>query len=327
MQHGGVLKQPASFRPAVFDALLGDGAPGDGAPGAAPVLRASAPVGTVRSGANASPGTSAPGPERPARPAVVAGTSVRVAPAAVRIDPPAAPLRAQPPATTAPPPSPEALCARQEAEAQARREAELTTARDEAYEAGRAAGRAAAENALRAEVEALRASAATDIARLEALWQAHHDRVERQLVALAVEVAAMLTEGPLPEATREAADRALAQAVESLARGDGLSVRLHPVDYLRLQELGLVDGLSAAHPALRWTPDEALAEGDWVVDSAEAVVRHVRTELLEGLRARLDLLQAIQDVPRAASQTPARTAPARAPEAPEAAPPPPPTPL
>lgn len=200
-----------------------------------------------------------------------------------------------------PEPEPEPLtpdeeAAEREAQRQAEYEAHLETVRADAYEAGRAE----AIGELQAEAEMAKAAFAADIERLEARWAEHHERVERQLVALAIEAAEMIVQGPLPHSLRDAADRAVIQAVESLAGGTGVTVRVHPVDFLRLQEAGLIDGLSAAHPALRWSPDDSLQEGDWTIESAESAVRNVRAELMDGLRARLDLLQAVQDAPSSA---------------------------
>ena len=183
----------------------------------------------------------------------------------------------------------------QEAQAaQAQLDAAVEAARAEAY----AEGRNNAERELRAEIEMHKAAFSADVERLEHAWHAHHERLERQLVALAVDAAEALAGGPVTAAAREAADRALVAAVERLARGEGLTVRLHPVDCLRLREAGLVDGLTTAHPALAWVPDDTLAEGDWIVDSAKAAVRQVREELLDSLHARLDLVRAVYEAPR-----------------------------
>ncbi|MDT7857328.1 hypothetical protein RQM47_11815 [Rubrivirga sp. S365] len=285
-------------------------APPPEAPTAAPDAAAAggvvAPPPRVVRGAPRPDGPAAP-PERPrvlGREAVATGGAA-VSVRAARLAPPPAPAPEVPPAP--PEPSADEVRAAAEAEAEVRHAAAVEAARAEGREAGLAAGRAAAEAEIGGALDALRAAAAADLDRLGAVWRGHHERVERQLVALAVEAADLLAAAPLSAAAREATDRAVVQALEGLADGDGLTVRLHPVDFLRLQEGGVVEGASAAYPALRWTPDDAYAEGDWAAASSTAVVRRVRTELLDGLRARLDLLQAAHDVPPSAR--PPRPAP------------------
>ncbi len=297
-----VLKQPASAAPAVFDAV-GVGAEGQDV---TRVPTHSRPLVACLSGGGgeAARGNAVRGEGAPNARAVVTREAVRLAEEPVRLTAPPVPPPTTPQPTAAPPqetPSPEARRAEEERAAAEGRAAAVEAARAEAYEAGLAAGRAEAEAALRPKIERLERAVGTDLEQLEALWHAHLERVGQGLVALAVEVAETLVAGPVPEAAREAADRAVVQAVEGLARGEGLSVRLHPVDYLRLDEAGLVAGLNAAHPALRWTPDDGLAEGDWVVESAAAAVRSIRTELLDGLRARLDLIRAIEEAPEPAT--------------------------
>ncbi|NNF58190.1 MAG: hypothetical protein HKN04_08100 [Rhodothermaceae bacterium] len=270
-----ILKQPADIEPGAFDALA--------------VVRSEQLARIPSEWVDAPP---MPTPEAFAR--VLTGRRVEVSARPVKIggDCFTAPMPEKAPVLSA-----EEQRKQGAQEAQAQLETAVEAARAEAY----AEGRSDAERELRVEIETHKAAFAADVERLERAWHAHHERLERQLVALAVDAAEALAGGPVTEAVREAADRALVTAVERLARGEGLTVRLHPVDCLRLREAGLVDGLTTAHPALAWIPDDTLAEGDWIVDSAEAAVRQVREELLDSLHARLDLLRAVYEAPRSDS--------------------------
>lgn len=282
-----VLKQPAasgSVREAMESASDPPGRPADAVGGGLP---ARIPGALVAIANEHSP--------RP-RQRIVPGASVRVNPQPVEIGGEAEPSAPTPPLPSVPDEPPAETDGGSASVTEAELNAAIGAARAEAY----ARGRADAEAELRTEFETHKAAFAADVDRLEAAWRTYHDRLERQLVTLAVEAAELLVDGPLPDAIKEIADRALAQATERLARGDGLTIRIHPVDYLRLEEAGLVAGLTGAHPDLVWTPDDALPEGDWTVESAEAAVRNVRAELLDGLRARLDLHRAIQEAPLAA---------------------------
>lgn len=171
---------------------------------------------------------------------------------------------------------------------------------DAAFEAGREAGRAGRDDevaALRADVERLEAEAAAraeaDAAtgraaeRLAGLWEGGIRGLEPALAALAIETAEALLSAPLSGAQRAAADQALAEAVDAVAGAAPLSVRLHPVDLLHLQESGLADALSRSHGGLRWEPDNTLAEGDWTATTPEAAVHRLTRPMLGALRERL----------------------------------------
>lgn len=180
----------------------------------------------------------------------------------------------------------QALRATWEAEAEARLEAAVAEARAEGYAAGRTDAEAEAAAAQTAQQAAFQDA----VARLQALWEDGLKQIEPSLVGLAVGIAEAVLGAPLPEAARESAAAALTTAVERLAGHPPLTIRLHPVDHLHLQERGLTDALAAAHPSLRWLPDPSFDEGDWAVDAADAAVRHVRAELLHDLRLRLGLV-------------------------------------
>ncbi|WP_457651526.1 hypothetical protein [Rhodocaloribacter sp.] len=184
-----------------------------------------------------------------------------------------------------PPVDPEAL----KAEWDAMWEARMAEAVERAREEGREAGRAEAEEAMRAEVEAAKAAFVEDAARLRDAWRAFMEKTEPLLAHLAFTTARAILDAPLPSDVKDFATRTLSRAVDRLAGEAPLRISLHPVDLLRLRESGLADELSEAHPGLEWDSDERLKEGDWIVQSPAAMIRHVKDELLDTLRARLGL--------------------------------------
>lgn len=185
--------------------------------------------------------------------------------------------------------------------------AEPQTTRDEVFERGFAAGRAEAEAAVQAQLDALRAEAAeTEAAhaaaldalesrtretaeRLSAEWARAVRALEPRLVDFALRVAEGVLGAAPSEAVRQAGVQALAEAVDQLADGNPTTITLHPVDLLQHQESGFAAALDGAHALLRWEPDSALAPGDWVVATPDAAVRRITTEALATLRDRLGL--------------------------------------
>ncbi|HLA63013.1 MAG TPA: hypothetical protein VK610_01190 [Rhodothermales bacterium] len=209
-----------------------------------------------------------------------------------------------------------ALRAAWEAEHEAEVEARLDAARAEAAAEATATARAEMEAVQAPALDALRDALLADMAGLHAAWGRFTERVEGQLVGLALDAATAVLDAPPSEAAREATRRAVAHAAEALgASADRVTVRLHPVALLRFQECGLTDGLAGVARSLRWAPDESMSEDDWVVESPESIVRHVRAELLDGLRARLDLLATPVEVPAADLALPAAPPPTALPVA------------
>lgn len=173
-----------------------------------------------------------------------------------------------------------------EAEWQAKLEEAAAAAREEGreeghaqgYDEGYAAAREELSETFDAEVERL----AADVAQLEQLWQEFIEDSKPVLLEVAVDVAEALLDAPLPESIQGASARAIAEAVEELAGAGTLTVSLHPVDYQRLQEKGLIDQLNANHEqALHWHPDPEQPEGDWSVESPTALIRHYKAEILD----------------------------------------------
>ncbi|RMF71403.1 MAG: hypothetical protein D6740_06830 [Alphaproteobacteria bacterium] len=175
--------------------------------------------------------------------------------------------------------------AEQEAAFERRLEAAVEQARSEGYEQGYRD----AEEALRATVDADRAALREDMRRLREAWQSFIGQTEPLLAHLAVTMAQSILDAPLPPEVREVATRALSAAVDRIAGDPPLTIHVHPVDLLRLRETGLLQELSAEHPGLQWDSDESLREGDWIVESPAAMIRHLRDELLHEFQQRLGL--------------------------------------
>ncbi len=194
-------------------------------------------------------------------------------------------------AGTAAPERLDLLKAEWDAQWQERLDEEVATARAEGREAGYADACAEFDKKQAAHEAVL----ATDVARLEGLWRDHVEATQPLLVELAFEVAATLIDAPLPDEARRAATQALTEAIDELAGQGPAEIMLHPVDYMRLQEAGITAQLEAAHTGLQWTPDPTLDEGDWSVTAPQAVIRRLRTEMIEMLKHRLHLDDASGD--------------------------------
>ena len=156
-----------------------------------------------------------------------------------------------------------------------------------------AEARDAADQEAHAQAESVRQSAE----RLGALWAQGVRELEPMLAALAVEAAEAVLEAPLSEAQRSAAGRALSTAIDTVAGGPAVTVSLHPIDLLRVQESGLAGALDETHADLRWEADAELAEGDWAVSTDEAAVRRVRSAMIAALRERLGLPETTRPEP------------------------------
>ena len=125
--------------------------------------------------------------------------------------------------------------------------------------------------------------------RLREQWTSALRGMEPTLAAIAIDVAEAVLDAPLADRQRDATDRAIADAVDALAGDAPLSVVVHPVTLLHLQETGLAESLQGAHPRLRWEPDNTIAEDDWAASTPEAAIRRIRDSMLASLRERLGL--------------------------------------
>ena len=171
-----------------------------------------------------------------------------------------------------------------------RLEEEVARARNEAYEEGYEDGYVAAEAALQGSFEQRRKEVEKDITRLQEAWAAFLKKSEPLMASLAFDVARQLLDAPLPQDVRAVSAQALAQALEHFGKESPIDITIHPDDFARLQAYGLVDDIEAAHASIRWTSDESLAMGDWIVQSPEAAIRRLKEEMLTHLKSRLGLL-------------------------------------
>ncbi len=193
----------------------------------------------------------------------------------------------EPETDAAPAFDPDRLRAEIEAEWEKKLEDAVLRVREEAFEAGY--GRAKEE--MRQATEQVHRDLAADAVRMkESLDQFMHS-VEVRAVELAVDAAEAALGSPLTDRARVEVERSLAAAVEELAGDGNIDVSLHPVDLLRIQESGFDAQLSAALPGLRWHPDDTLAEGDWSARSSQAVIRRVRSEMVDAIRTRLGIAE------------------------------------
>lgn len=129
----------------------------------------------------------------------------------------------------------------------------------------------------------------TEAAKLKVGWQEAVKASEPELATLAVSLAEAILDAPLSEQVITASREVLLATIERLADEAPTEVMLHPVDFLRIQELGMAEQLEAIYTNLRWTPDADLHEGEWVVKTPEAVVRRLHHEMMQMLRERIGL--------------------------------------
>ncbi|MEM6647809.1 MAG: hypothetical protein AAF730_16300 [Bacteroidota bacterium] len=195
-----------------------------------------------------------------------------------------------PPPTPEPEPEATALDAEREAEWEDRLEAEVAAARDAAFADGYAAAKAEAqdEHETWKSEQAERHQALLDkLVVFKNAWKVHLEKSEQPLLRLALTAAKAITEVTPAHAQIKAAERALRQAVGQLAGEAPVEICTHPVDYLRLQELGVVDRLDELFNHLTWTPDALLSEGDWIVQTTDQAIRRLQDELYANLKAEL----------------------------------------
>ncbi len=178
-----------------------------------------------------------------------------------------------------------ALRAAIEAEWQKRLQEATARARAE----GETVGRHAAEAEWAPRLQALQEQLALELERLRRAWAEYTRQLEPMLVELAIEVAETLLDAPLPESIKGISARALTEAIEQLAREAPLEISMHPVDFLRLQEQGVISQLESRHPELHWDLNPGLNEGDWIVQTPAAMQRRIRQEMLQRLRQQLGL--------------------------------------
>lgn len=189
------------------------------------------------------------------------------------------------------PTDPEELRVRWEAEWEKNALIELEQVRANSFQLGYEAAR----DEYQKQLERAKSDLADDLERLQSMWEDFIGRSQPLLVEFAFEIARALLDFPLPDETRGIVTRALTEAVEQLGGGAPLEIRLHPVDYLRLKENGVVIQLESMNGHIRWESDPTLKEGEWIVQSPAAMIRRLQEELIGALRNRIGLLNAVQN--------------------------------
>lgn len=191
----------------------------------------------------------------------------------------------------------DAVPKRTDAEWQKRLDEAVEEARAEGYEAGREEGYDTgyddgyeeAEATLRAEWADEREALIEDTTRFEEVWTQYIDENESRLVELALQLAETIVDAPLADSLRRASEEALVEAVAELAGTPPVTIKVHPVDYKRLQESGLAEHLTEKYEDLHLESEPECDEGDWSVASPAGAIRRRRSEVVETLRDHLSL--------------------------------------
>ncbi len=125
---------------------------------------------------------------------------------------------------------------------------------------------------------------------LESQWLSFFEHVETELAELSLEIAERILDAPLPHEMHDRVKGAVHDAVDELAGNGRTDVTLHPADYLRMQESGLMEQLDAAYEQLHWHSDPELEyQGNWIVESPHGALRHLKEELLREITTGLGL--------------------------------------
>jgi flagellar assembly protein FliH len=191
--------------------------------------------------------------------------------------------------TASKPKTVESLKEEWDAQWQQRLDTAVAAARDEAF----ALGYTDAHARLQQDYEAQKDVLGAHFLKLRAAWKQFLEESEPSLVELSFDIAQAVLDSPLPGNVKNVATRALAEAVEQLAGSAPIEIMLHPVDFLSLQESGLVDQLESLHAGIRWEPRPEMKQGDWAVQSPAAAIRRLESELIGTLRSRLGLLAVV----------------------------------
>lgn len=160
------------------------------------------------------------------------------------------------------------------------------TAREEGFEAGYEKAREEADEQI-AELEALLREGLDE---LESEWLSFFEHVETELAELSLGIAERILDAPLPHEMHDQVKGAVHDAVDELAGNGRTDITLHPADYLRMQESGLMEQLDTAYEQLHWHSDPELEyQGNWIVESPHGALRHLKEELLREITTGLGL--------------------------------------
>jgi flagellar biosynthesis/type III secretory pathway protein FliH len=168
-------------------------------------------------------------------------------------------------------------------------EARLEQTREEAHAEGFAAGRYAAASEFKHELDEANERFGVDLANLQQACTTFMRDAEPQMVQLAFRIARTILDSPLPDDVRQISERAIAEAVEKMSDEVPIEILLHPVSYLRIQESGIEEHLSAIHNKLRWRTNPDLKQNEWIVQSARAATRRLEAELIDRLQRDLSM--------------------------------------
>lgn len=160
------------------------------------------------------------------------------------------------------------------------------TAREEGFEAGYEKARAEADE----QIEELEALLHEGLDEMEAQRLTFFEHVETELAELSLEIAERILDAPLPHEMHDRVKGAVHDAVDELAGNGRTDITLHPADYLRMQESGLMEQLDTAYEQLHWHSDPELEyQGNWIVESPHGALRHLKEELLREIKTGLGL--------------------------------------
>lgn len=166
-------------------------------------------------------------------------------------------------------------------------QARLDAATEEAREAGYEAGCADTQRMMEAEQAKERAATEQRVRQLQDVLDDYMEACTPLLADLAVDVAETVLQGPLPQDAQARMVEALQEAIDKLSGEHPITVSVHPVDYMLMQESGFIEQVAHAPMHVTWKTVPEWEEGDWSVESPVAVIRQLRAEAFQGLRQTL----------------------------------------
>ncbi|MDZ4700615.1 MAG: hypothetical protein SH809_12980 [Rhodothermales bacterium] len=194
--------------------------------------------------------------------------------------------------------STEEQLALQEAGWEKRLKIEVEAARDAGYEAGRRETTERLETAFTASRQAL----LDDTSRIQRLWGDLVEKSEPILLEMTLDLLEAILHQPLPEPVVGIVENALLTTLEVFSRDIPIRLSLNSIDYLRLQESGLVMHVGNLFPKLVWDPQPDHREGDWIAHSPEMMIRSIVSEAIQHLKDRFGLLEPHSRTARASAQ-------------------------
>lgn len=185
-----------------------------------------------------------------------------------------------------------------EAEWEARLEEQVALAREEAFQEGRSDAKSDYDR----QVAELKERFASDLDGIQASWERFMRRAEPKIVQLAFEISRVVLDAPIPDEIRSVCERTIADTIERMATDVPVEIVLHPVSYLRLQEIGVEEQLNATHSKLRWRTNPEMKQNEWTVQSQRSATRRLEGELIDQLQRELSLRELHRDHPTSQQQ-------------------------